>query len=246
MRTHRKFRSFRRRRRAGGETYTIGDCRHCVNVYNDTTCSNPNIDMIELMTMGSPRSPIVTDPVTVAADKHLRIRGIRFQSEFLHDPAQSLQCFSCDPAPADLAFVLTIWEAIIVLPLSQGGQAPEYLPNLTNAGSQKGDLADRVLWKRQSYLPIWGINVPAGNTFPQLEGTFRDTAAGPQEVRSKVSLDDRHGLYYVKNYVHDVFIGSGSSSTDCFVASDCSSPNKCSIPILNDCWFKIFWTSSKR
>lgn len=241
----RKFRRGFRRRRRLPETYTVRDCRECFNLYQTMTCGSPLIDAVQIMGFTQTRGQGDATEIGSGSDKYVTVDAIKFQSEYLHDPASTLAGSQVNENPRayDLEFILTIWEAIMVLPFGQATQSLAYLPNLTGgAFGQDRDLADRVLWKRLSYVPIWGLNVPAGNTFPQLEFTARDTAAGPQVVKSRARLDDKHGLYYVRNFVHDVFF-----TNDPFPADLCgaSQPVFGVIPLLNDSWFKIFYHTRK-
>lgn len=239
----RKFRRpFIRRRRRLPETYTWIQCSSCTNVYRDMTCTSPLLDAIPLLWMGMPRSPLDTTEASNPVDKFITLDGLKFQAEFKHDPAESLGCSQCDPSPINLAFFLTVWEAICVLPLAEGTTSvPARIPNLTNPNAQGGDLADRVLWKRITNMPIWGLSV-GGGTFPQLTDTLRDFGHGPVTVKSRARLDDHNALFYVRAFVHDI-AGLGSSNTDC--PADCSGPTLCSIPVLFDGWWKMFYHTRK-
>lgn len=229
-------RRFRRRRRTS-ETYTTIQCFGCINVWQDTSCGFPLIDVFPLLNMSLPRSSIDTTEVTSGSDKAIVLDGIRFQAEYTHDPSESLSCPSCDPPSTSVAFNLRVWEAVVVLPLNPGSaNVPAYLPTLTSSVEQSRDIADRVLWKRISIMPIWGLGV---TTIPQLETTIRDVGHGPVAVKSKVRLDDRHGLFFVRNFVHDVVTGNPNGSSTCSPI-DCDE-NRCSVPIQHDMWFKIFY-----
>jgi len=193
------------------------------------------VDVIELMTMHTPRNPLVdATEVTAGSDRFITVAGIKFQAEHSHDPSESLSFPACDPSALQLAFILRIWEAIVVLPLAQGSFIPLYLPDFTQPLTQAGDMADRVLWKRISQLPIWGLGVSA--SFPELQDTMRDFGHGPQVVKSKVRLDERHGLFYVRNYVHNL-AGLGPLNASCTADSV---TNPCVIPITTDAWFKTY------
>ena len=235
-RTRRRFGT--RRRRRSPETYTIVECNSCENLWVDATCTNPLIDVFELMVMQTKKNPFDTTEIVSPSDKFLVVDGIKFQYEYSHDPNQTLDCPGCDPCPSNTNFILKVWEAIMVLPLLQGSSVPAYVPNLTNPAFQRGDTADRVLWKRITMNPIWGINGFVGLGPPQLQFTVRDQGHGPVVVKSKVRLDDRHGLFYVKNYVHDVFTGVTGPQP-------CNTAGICDIPIITDGWFKIFYHSRK-
>jgi len=236
-------RSLRRRRH--WETFTLLQCRTCVNVFADATCSSPIEDDFTLMSMATQRSLFDATEVSNLADRFVTIAGIKFESIYHHDPNETIGGTNPEPGSNafDLAFNLTIYEAIVVVPVAQGTtNVPAYTPVLTSANFQAGDLADRVLWKRISFLPIWGININGGIfPFPQLTATIRDTNAGPQVVKARVKLDDRHMLLYCRNYVHNIFV-------NCLprVPCDTTPPVFCGIiPVRNDAWFKIFYTTKK-
>jgi len=172
----------------------------------------------------------------------------------LHDPAKTQSCFLPTPTfpNADqLVFILSIWEALMVLPYVQGSNiTPAYLPNLTSGSLQQGDLADRVLWKRITQMRIFGIRAAVG-PLPFLEITDFFTGHGPVAVKSRVKLDDRHGLYLVRNFVHDIFLpfsAGGPCATD-FDCDNCGSNNdqpSCGvIPIENNFYAKMFYHSRK-
>jgi len=210
-------------------------CRDCVNVYDDMPCGGAALTAFELLTMHTPRNAISdATEVTSGADRFVTLAGLRFQAEHLSDPSEWLGFPSCDPAVNDLAFLLTIWEAIVVLPFAQGTQIPAYIPDLTSPINQTGDIADRVLWKRITYLPMWGLNTSA--QFPQLTATYRDAGHGPVAVKTKVRLDEKHGVYYVRNFVHDLF-GLTGEFNSC-IPNGVSNP--CVIPVQLDFWGKLF------
>lgn len=239
---------FRRRRRRLSETFTTVQCFGCMNVYRPTTCSAPVVDAFMIAGMSLTRNPNPlttgdTAPLASGSDKFLTFDGCKFQFEHIHDPQETLSCSSCDPAATAVAFLLRIWEALVVLPLAPATTTvPLFIPNLSRGTEQGGDVAERVLWKRISYLPIWGIGVPGG-LFPQLASTHRDEGHGPVVVKSRVKLDDRHALFYVRNFVHDVVLPDiNNSPNSCDV--DCTD-NHCSIPIQHDAWFKTFYHTRK-
>jgi len=241
MAFRRKFhRGFRRRRRMP-ETYTLVQCVDCQNVYQDLPCSTPLVQAVELLTMRTPRNPLTdTAELSTGSDKFIVFDGCKFQSEFSHDPGETLSFPACDPPATNLVFNLRIWEAIVILPFAQGTQIPDYLPLFTNMLNQGGDLADRVLWKRISILPIFGFF--GAQSIPQLETTIRDVGHGPVVVKSKAKLDDRHGLYWIRSYTHDV-AGLGNPGTNDCTANVVTNP--CVIPIQTDAWFKIFFHTRK-
>lgn len=233
---------FRRRRRSRSETYTLLQCRQCINVWPDPhTCATPGIDLFLMAHMSMAKVPGAdTTEVASPSERFLTVKGIKFQSEHLHDPVKSLSFPQCDPDVTTLQFLLTIREAIMVLPTLQGPSiAPAYLPNLASMVFQGGDSADRVLWKRLTILPIWGLFITS--PFAQLQATHRDTGHGPVVVKSRVKLDDRHGLYYVRNWTHDVVTGAGDP-TSC---SANGTTNPCVIPVEHEFWAKIFYGTKK-
>jgi len=187
--------------------------------------------------MATQASATDTTHVSNPSDRFVVVKGIKFQSEYTHDPSETGSCPQCDPAATSLIFHLTIWEAIVVVPCAEGANnIPAYVPNLTGGINQQGDMADRVLWKRITQLPIFG-----GFNPPQLTATERNTAAGPVVVKSKVRLDDRHMLLFVRNYTHNLFIGP-SGSFDC--TADCVT-NPCVIPVRSQFWAKVFYGTRK-
>jgi len=238
---------FRRRRRSRSETYTTLQCMPCVNVWADMPCSAPLIDMVELMSMRTPRGPADTTEVSNPSDRFVVVKGIKFQSFHSIDPLEVQRPEICDPCPDFAAFLIRIWEAIIVLPsLEATSNAPAYLPTLTSMLTQGGDLADRVLWKRLSILPYWGTNSsPGSNSFPANFSVTAHTApegAGPVVVKSRVRLDDRHALYYVRNFTHNVVVGVPVAGSD---NCEDTTPDIGTVPVRNDSWFKIFYATRK-
>lgn len=217
-----------RRRRRSPETYTIVLCRQTSNVYETTTCSDADTHSFQIL--GPIQETSSLDPTTARAvveTKSHTLKGLKFQAEWSTNPDDWLGN-TCDPDPFNITFNLTIWEAIVYLPLQQGSKTlPLYIPNLTGP-AQSFDLADRVLWKRLSMLPMWGAGVTGG--VPQLEFTARDTAAGPQVVRAKARMDDRHALFYVWQFVHNVVLQSD--------------PVNCVIPVTLDFWAKVFYNTN--
>lgn len=214
-------RSFRRRRRAGPETYTVMSCRPSRNIWTDMPCGGALIDAIPIML---PSPSVGLDASTAAAtlgQKALTVEGIKFQAEHIIDPGAAIDG-DVGGQPSFNAFILTIWEALVVLPLALGTKTvPAYLPDFTS-GFQSTDLADRVLWKRISHQPFWGLQlIPS----VQLQTTIRDTASGPQVVKSRCRIDDRHGLFYVRNFVHDLVLGGTDGQ----------------LPVNLDAWFKVFY-----
>jgi len=242
----RRFRRTFRRRGRLPETYTIKECRQCFNVYGDMTCLTPFIDIFEVLTMSTPRNATL-DPTEVSnpSSKAVVFQGAKFQSLWAHDPLTTQDCLNTGNGATKQNFLLTIWECLMVLPLLQGTtNVPAYLPNLTFPTLQNGDLADRVLWKRLSHLSIQGVASIAGATIVNPDSTARYNTENPVVVKAKCRLDDRHGLYYVRNFVHNVFNGFSAkqpcNSTDCDSCQ--TSPAFCGeIPVTNDLWMKVFY-----
>jgi len=232
----RKRRFFRRRpvgrRRQRFETRTATVCRTTTNIFQDATCQNPIVEAFLLIAPNQLDSPSDPFPLIPPSGRGVSVAGIKFESSYFIDPSTATDAQAqCDPSPFDLAFFVTIWEAIVVLPLQQGifqgGAAPPptYLPIFPNPVDQGNDFADRVLWKRQLTLPYWGLNVSGG--FPQLTSSqifWKDQSV---TVKSKVFLDDKHGLFYVRNFVHDIALGGP------FV--------DCTIPVFADAWVKMWY-----
>jgi hypothetical protein len=217
-----------RRRSKGPETYTLFQCRDFINIYSEMTCTNP---LNAALTVWIPTPPVgASDPTTAGAvigTKGHSLQGIKFQAEHILDPTLVQEAPECDPAPSQLNFMLTIWEALVVLPLAAGSKTlPAYLPTLPASQSSQ-DVADRVLWKRLTHMPFWGLGVTF--PFPEMWSTQAQgqSGAGPQTVKSKVYLDDKHGLYYVRSFVHDVF--------------GLSDNVECVIPLTLDFWAKIWY-----
>jgi len=260
MAFRRRFRKFRRRRR-GPETYTVRQCRTCINVYGRSPCNEAVTDATLLLSMSTPRNP-VSDPteLTTPANKAITLKGMKFQSLHHHDPQETQDCFNPppinNPGSTQMAFILTIWEAIMLLPLVQGSTSvPAYLPNLTGGSLQLGDLADRVLWKRLSHLYVQGTRSLAsfGVAFVlNPDSTARYNTENPVVVKTKCRIDDRHALFFVRSFVHDVFLDftPDNSPLPC-PAIDCDacgsnndSPSCGNIPILQDLWAKLFYSVS--
>lgn len=260
MAFRRRFRRGFRRRRKGPETYTVRNCRSCINVYGRSPCNESLTDAFLLLSMSSPRNP-VSDPteLTVPANKAITLKGMKFQSLHHHDPQETQDCFAQPPVDfpgsSQLAFILTIWEAVMVLPFVQGSTTtPAYLPNLTGGSLQLGDLADRLLWKRLSHLYVQGTQSLAsfGVGFVlNPDSTARYNTENPVAVKAKCRLDDRHGLFFVRSFVHDIFLPftpknfpSPCPSIDCDTCDDNNNPECGTIPILHDFWAKLFYSVS--
>jgi len=203
----------------------MSQCELNTNVYDNMPCSSPKVDAFLLF--GPAPVVGIGDATTAAAVIGQRanvVRGIKFEAVHSSDPSEWFSDGLCDPNPLELQFFLRIWEALVVLPLSQNSKTlPFYLPTLTTA-SQSFDVADRVLWKRLTIMPMWGLN--ASFPFGQLTATMRDTNAGPQVVKTSCRLDDRHGLFYVRAYTHNLVL----------------TPNpNCGIQVRLNFWAKLFY-----
>jgi len=229
----------RRRRGSRWETRTVIQCRTTKEIYSDdlTCTANQSQEAILLIAPNMLDSPVNPFPLISPSGRGVTVGGIKFQADHFFDPAAVQgNPSSCDPSPLDTAFILSIWEAIVYLPLTegfgQGGAAPipAYLPNLVSPTFQGNDDADRVLWKRLTHIPWWGLNVGNG-VFPQLVSTQSARPEGTiVAVRSRAWLDDKHGLYYVRQFVHDLSLAPG--------------PN-CNIPLFLDAWFKVFYKARR-
>jgi len=246
-----KRRPMRRRRRRLPETYTFRQCRACYNVFGATTCSNPLTDAILMLSMATQRNPTLVDTteLTSGADKFIVFDGMKFQDDWTFDNSLVQDCFSPNPAfpnAGQVQTTLTIWEALVVLPFVQGSNTtPAYLPNFTSGSLQQGDVADRVLWKRLTNLKIYGPRAAGQNVIWIDESTDRQ-GHGPVAVKTRAKLDDRHGLYLVRNFVHDVF-WPFSANGDCttFDCDNCGGDNEtreCGLlPVFNNFWAKLFY-----
>lgn len=182
-------RSFSRRRRSPWDMHHVGECKFA-NIVGAADCSFPQAGALLLV---NPFQQINL------ANRAVTIGGIHFQVEYSLNPLNASEELD------NVVDVHTIWEAIMVLPLAEKDIAgtPDYVPVITTKGN--GDNLDRVLWKRITHMPFWGASaITAG----QLQTTVRDTAAGPQIVKSKARLDERHGLFYVYNFVNGFVNGA--------------------------------------
>jgi len=236
----------RRRRRLMPETFTIQECFQCSNVWRTTPCGGALTDVICLMHMELTKNPSDSTEVVSPSEKHVLVDAIKFQSEHSTDPNKWAGNSAFEVSVQSLQFLQRIWEMVIVLPTAPGGGfVPAYIPQVTTQ-QQMGDLADRVLWKRLTIMPMWGLDAQAGSTFAQLQTTIRDEGHGPVAVKSKVRLDDKHGLYYVRTFVNDLFGLPTYPLADCtFRPTTDPFPNQV-IPVEWDANFKIFYHSTKR
>jgi hypothetical protein len=122
--------------------------------------------------------------------------GCHFQSEFGMNPANA------GGATGSNTDIPTIWEAIMKLPFAQGSfTTPAYLPNLTTGliNTQTGDMVDRIVWQRTTFMPFWGVFVQPGI---QLQHSGRDIGHGPLQIRSKVRCTEREGMFHVQCHVN--------------------------------------------
>jgi len=205
-----------RRRRRRWETLTILSCRQSVIVPAPSTCTNSLSIATALLSHTIPFSAAPERYLTDGLTRNVIFGGAKFQAEHIFDPALAGENMG------GLAFMLTIWEALMILPLAQGASmaVPLYVPNLGSPVEQGNDFADRVLWKRISMMPLWGTVIQPG---VQLMNTMRDTSSGPQVVKARAKLDERHGLFYVRSFVHDI-VG----------------PDAVLLNIQLDMWWKLF------
>jgi len=222
------------------------------------TCTNPLIDIFEVLSMRTPRQPGGdTTELSTPADKAIVFDGMKFESSYTHDPAETIDC-SCpnpaNPSASKLIFNLTIHEALMLLPVGQGSTiAPAYLPNIVQGIFQSGDTADRMLWKRNTHMRIFGLNGSPCSACPFLEITDIMTNAGPVAVKSRCRIDDRHALYFVRNFVHDIFLPFPAAQPCGFIDCDQCNGAGCDntlalcgdIPILHDFTARIFYHTRK-
>lgn len=244
----------RRRRKRLPETYTFRQCRPCYNLFGDMTCSTPHIDMILLLSMATQRNPTLADTteLTSGSDKFIVFDGMKFQDEWYFDNSLIQSCATAPgPVARSMQTILSIWEALVILPFVQGSSTvPAYTVNLTSGSLQQGDVADRVLWKRVSHLRIFGPDALPGTTIAWMDHTGDHQGHGPVAVKTRARLDDRHGLFLVRNFVHDVFFGF-SPSQPCGALFDCDSclggtqPACGVVPVFNDFYSKIFYHARK-
>lgn len=244
----------RRRRRSRSEQYRLHNCRTCFNVYGDIPCTNPLTDVFTLLSMSIAKSASDTTEITSPSDRFIVFDGMKFQSEYFHDPLKTVDCSNANPTvnpnASALDFILSIWEALVVLPLAQGSSiAPAYLPNFPSGIFQQGDVADRLLWKRLSWLHVQGIKSQPFLISSNPDGTFRSEQSGPVVVKARVRLDDRHALFYVRQFVHDIFLNGQAPCDQCTSCVDCDAcdsdntnvQNCGAIPIETDFWATMFY-----
>lgn len=211
--------------------------------------------------MATQRNPTLVDTteLTSGSDKFIVFDGMKFQDDWRFDNSLVVSCNCPNPQFPNADAVqttLSIWEALMVLPFVQGSNTvPAYLPNLLSGSLQQGDVADRVLWKRITKLRIFGVNALPGTQIAWMDESTDRTGHGPVVVKSKVKLDDRHGLYLVRAFVHDVFwpfsvdLSFGCGGIDCDACGNggCNNTTReCGVlPVFNDFWAKLFYHARK-
>lgn len=234
----RKFRGRGRprfRRRVRWEQDRVVQCNRVFNVATDAVCCTGSpvgsvtfLDAFPLLTMTIPFTAAPERYPSTLATRKMRFGGMKFQSDWQTNPQEWFQGENCNTNISALAFVLKIWEAIVVLPLAEGSTfAPAYIPELACAAKQAIDQADRVLWKRITMLPMWGFGIL--EVLPQLEHNQRNTEAGQQVVKVRADVDDRHGIFMVRQFVHDIAEFANGNDIDCF------------IPVVNEMWGSLFY-----
>jgi len=239
----------RTRRRVRWEQDRVIGCRTHYNVARNATChelctiprtppfnSTVFVDVQPLLTMTIPFSASPERYPSTMATRRMIFGGMKFESHYSTDPEEWFDAEDCGTPLNSLSFNLSIWEAIVVLPLAQGSTfAPEYIPVLTDPSVQGQDLGDRLLWKRIMQLPMWGLHSPLA-VFPQLEGTvMRCQNSGPQVVKVRAAVDDRSGIFFVRQFVHDVVFGD-PDELPCQ-----TTVGGCDIPVFNDFWGTLFY-----
>jgi len=232
------FRGRGRRFRRRWETDTVIQCANVFDLAQNQPCCkqtfapfcDPVIDAFPLLTMTIPFTAAPERYPSTLATRKMIFGGMKFQSDWWVNPQE----WSGDGCPgfggglANVNWVQKIWEAIVVLPLQQGSTfAPDYLPVLACASQQSGDLADRVLWKRVTMLPCWGFDIV--QVLPQLEINQRNTEAGPQVVKVRAAVDDRHGIFMVRQFVNDIVW-----QNDCGLGD-------CTVPLHNELYGKLYY-----
>lgn len=190
------------RRRASWETLTVLTCRSPINLLGGNPCNDPTSVATILLSHSTPFSAAPERYLTDGLTKNIILGGTKFASE--HHLINTIT-FG-DPGPENTATAVTIWEALVVLPLAQGAGifAPLYVPNLATPVEQGFDYADRLLWKRVSYLNFIGLNLTGGGVV--FSNTVQSNDHGNQVVKSRLRLDERHGLFYVRTFVHDLVL----------------------------------------
>jgi len=231
----------RRRRRRWEQDRIIG-CQTPYNMARASPCCTtggpivcqPFIDAFPLLTMTLPFTAAPERYPSTLATRRMIAGGFKFQSDWWINPQE----WSGDGCPgtfggmANVNWVQKIWEAIVVLPLAEGSTfAPAYLPNLACAAQQGVDLADRVLWKRVTMLPCWGFDV--AQVLPQLEFNQRNSEAGPIVVKVRAAVDDRHGIFMVRQFINDIV----------WDPADCSNTD-CTVLLHNELWMTMFYRAS--
>lgn len=200
----RRFRS--RRRVSPYDLQTQVSPRTALSLLNVSTTLNPTIYATMIAGPYGAGASSNLASVDMKGAKAWTFGGCHFQSEYAFNPSAGFGATWIGATD-----IFEFYEAIMVLPLLQGSiNAPAYLPALTNAlgGFQTGDEGDRVLWKRINQLPYWGAAIIGSS---QLEATMRDVGHGPQQVKAKARLDERHAVFHVVNMVHGVAAESNAT-----------------------------------
>lgn len=243
MAFRRRARSFRgRRRRLHWEQDRVINCHQFFNIAKNSTCnelcnqapqfSSMNLDAFPLLTMTIPfQAAPFRVPSTMATRKML-FGGMKFESLWSLNSANFFDSEDCGQPLAALAFQMTIFEAIVVLPLQQSSfVAPAYIPVLASTAQQSEDLGDRLLWKRLTILRAIGTGF---TITPTLDESRYDTAGGQQVVKVRAAVDDRHGIFMVRQFVHDIVFGTDPPCNN-------GSLGGCIIPLINDLWGTMFY-----
>lgn len=234
----------RRRRRTHWEQDRIISCAVPYNMAKNSTCneqclvpgfSSTNLDVVPLLTMTIPFQATPQRFPSTMATRRMIFGGMKFESHYSTDPGTWSDSEDCSFPPLIAQFVLAIWEAIVVLPLAQGSTfTPDYLPLIASQAMQGADLGDRLLWKRVMHLPMWGSQTSLGSQV-QLEFTDRNSNDDLVVVKARAAVDDRHGVFYVRQFVHNLVVGSDPP---------CNQPGNigsCNIPVVNDFYGTMFY-----
>lgn len=191
------FRRMRRRRfrRSPYDLRTIVECRHAVSIPAGSQCPSPAIDSILI---AGNEEDAIAGGLHQGATKGFTFGGCHFQVE--HG-----QLNLVNSSFTNVATSIDIFEAIVVLPYANGTfGVPAYLPQLTNQGFTGGDRADRVLWKRITQM--WFISTDIVSV--QVDDTYDESGHGPQQCKTKATLDERTGVFYVGAYTNGLIDGA--------------------------------------
>lgn len=187
-------RGFRRsRRRSLFDMQSFLLCRTPTFMNGLNPCSDPLTVAFPIVT----GSGLQVQPIA----KGVVFGGTHFSSELSINPANSIGI-----GPTQVTDLIEVYEAICLLPLAdESTSVPAFIPRLTNAQT---DATVDILWKRISVMPFWGTGVIPSS---QLQSTIRDTAHGPQHVKAKRRVDDRHGIFHVFNFVSGLVFEPGEA-----------------------------------